>query len=1549
MRKHFFLIALALCVQVWAATVTAPANLPQYYSTYINNKSASTLFTGIHNVAKVGYSSLSYDGLWTAYATTDVYPAGHSSAGLIWDMYGGCTFEYGPEKNGGNQCGTYSGECDCYNREHSIPKSWFGGSESANTPGTDIFHVVPTDGKVNGMRSNYAFGEVNSASYSHNGSQLGTAKSITISNTLLGEGNVTKSCTSSPVFEPIDEYKGDFARGYLGTMIRWAGGDYQTFTSGDGAQIFNTAYDEAHYYGLTQYGLALLLKWHRQDPVSQKEIDRNNGVQQKQGNRNPFIDYPILAEYIWGKYADQTFSVGNAVGSFESSFIPGVSDGDKNGSSIDPIPADYYTPVDGLQDSVLKSRLAELTWTHYTKRYSYGKGANKTWQAFWSTDRNATDNSVIDMYSNNKRYFNPSDTTASVTDCDIEHMFPNSWFGGEDGNKHAYCDLHHLVPADYSANRSKSNNGPGVPTDTTFNNAVWVNGKDANRDNLVVFCPPDQYKGDFARAFFYIATTYGDTAVWQTDNSVPHMTNSDWHEFLSDTRDLLLSWHRQDPVSEKELIRNNTVYSLQGNRNPFIDYPCLVEYIWGNMQGETFDLSCNAAPTAKYTITWNVKGSASSSQVTGGTKPTAPSVADCSADRVFVGWTTSPVVSSTKPELLYKSSEIPNATASTIYYAVFADKEGEGSDSDYTLYNGTLVEGDYIIYYGGKAMKASVSSAARLEYAELTPSNNTISSPAANVVWHIAQNGNYWTIYNTSVGKYAASTGTKNQSTLNADVEDEKILWTVSDKYDFTNKYNAANSINALLRNNGTYGFACYSSQTGDVLSLYKTTSTVTYSNYGLLCEDCTPEEPNASFASSTQSTTCGGAVVNALNKGGSAGSVTYTSSDTDVATVNANSGAVTIEKVGTTVITAYIGAAGCYTATSASYTLTVDAKEATMAFSDPTTSLEESESALNAATTNSDGTIVYASNNTAVATVNTSTGVVTAVKPGTARITASVAATDCYAASSAYYDLTVTAIPTYTITWKANGVTVQTDNVKRDALYSLPDDPSDCSVNRVFKGWTIEKNYENATTAPGDLFISAFAAPILTQDTTFYAVFADKQTTSLPITVTDSLTRAFTGVTGTSYTTWADKAGTSGVVYAGNSAGGNSAIQMRSDQSSAGIITTTSPGTIKNVTLVWNSNTNNTRVVNVYGKNTPYSSAADLYSTETQGTLLGSMKMSTDKTSLDISATYAYVGIRSNSGALYLDSVLFTWNVPGGATETTYINYSPRCNEEYDFRALAATEVTHNSFMANWTEAAGDSYTLDVTKDVKKQQETAVFDKDFTASLDGWTINNVSGYDNVWTHSTSYGAKATSYVNSTQNAAESWLLSSNIDLTNVVNPVLTLNHLFRYGTSVYLKIKEQSSESWDELSPTNWAAGSDWTFVNSVADLSSYAGKIIQIGFKYVGTSSACPTWEIKQITITGTTEVNDLESIDGYPRKVYDTSALVSGLDAKTTYYYTVTPENGIVSNRIEVTTLENEEPTNMENVFPAPDVRKLLINGQIFILREGFLCTLTGQRIR
>lgn len=1529
MRRHFLVwVALVFAAQmIWG--VDPSVTLTSYYAgidgkaTDSNDALRVQLCTIISNgYTTIGYSSLSGSVYAASSDPSDFY---NGSSKTMEDIYSSKAYTSSQDGSSASTCGTG------WNKEHTVPQSWFNESSPMKS---DAHHVFPTDIKMNSVRSNYPYGENNATKscsdygYGH----LGTSTFPGYTGTVFDPGT-KEDCGGNC-------YRGDLARVYFYMATR-----YRTtnFTNGTGGTSFTYTNGVAD---LTDYMKNLMLKWHREDPVSEKELIRNNAIYAHQKNRNPFVDYPCLVEYIWGEHKGEAVELSALISGYEGEGTDCCSGGG-GGSTIDPIPSDYYTPVAGLKDSLLKSKLAELTWTNYTKRYSYGSGKNNTWDAFWYTDRNEADNSVVDMYSDNKRYFDPDNTTASVTDCDIEHMFPNSWFGGESGNKHAYCDLHHLVPADYSANRSKGNYGPGVPTDTTFNNGVWMNGKDANRGNLTVFCPPDEYKGDFARAFFYVATTYGDTAVWQTDNSLPHVTNDDWHEFLPETRNLLLKWHREDPVSEKELIRNNTVYGLQGNRNPFIDYPCLVEYIWGTLQGEEFDLSCSDLPTPKYTITWSVNGVTSSNQVIADLQPTAPSVDDCSTDRVFVGWTTSAVVDS-KPEVLYKSSEIPVATDAATYYAVFADKEGEGTGSDYVLFNGTLTEGDYIIYYGGKAMKAEVSSN-RFAYSEVSPVNNTISDPAANIVWHIAPSGNYWTIYNEGVKQYAAGTGASNKAQLLASGTDDKSLWTVSDKYDFTNKYNAANSANAILRNNGTYGFACYSSQTGKALSLYKAASTVSYSNYGLLCEECTPEEPNASFASSTKTSTCGGVVSNTLNKGGSAGKVTYTTSNAEVATVEANSGAVSIWKTGTAVITAHISAAGCYTATTASYTLTVNPLEATTTFIDPTTSLEESESALNAASTTSGGTIIYTSNNTEVATVNALTGEVKAVKAGTARITASVAATDCYGESSAYYDLTVTAIPTYTIIWKANGVTVQTDIVKRGAGYSLPDDPENCSEDRVFKGWTVVKDYESETTAPEDLFYMALAAPILTQDTTYYAVYADKKAVSGQVTVTDSLARAFTGITGTSYSDWADKEGTSGAVYAGNSAGGNNAIQMRSTNNS-GIITTTSPGTIKNVTLVWNSITNTTRVVNVYGKNTPYESAADLYSDDKQGTLLGSMKKeSNTKTSLDISGTYAYIGIRSNSNALYLDSVLVTWIVAGGATQTTYVNYSTRCYEVYDFKALAATDVTNNSFVANWTEAYGDSYTLDVTTEVKKPQETTVFDKDFTASLEGWTIDNVSGYENVWTHSTSYGAYATSYKDKVRNAAESWLLSPSIDLTGFTAPHLTLNHAFRYGTSVFLKVKEESATEWTELSPTNWAAGSDWTFVNSVADLSSYAGKIIRVGFQYVGTTEACPTWEIKRITIKGTTETDDLESIEGYPRQVYDTYALVSGLDPKTTYYYTVTSEDGIISNRIEVTTAESSAPTDTERIFQTPEVRKVLINGQLFILRDSKIYTVQGAVVR
>ena len=160
----------------------------------------------------------------------------------------------------------------------------------------------------------------------------------------------------------------------------------------------------------------------------------------------------------------------------------------------------------------------------------------------------------------------------------------------------------------------------------------------------------------------------------------------------------------------------------------------------------------------------------------------------------------------------------------------------------YALFTGNLVEGDYIIYYDGYAMNTDVENG-RLMYAEVTPENDVIATDNAAIVWHIAKSGDYWTIYNAEADAYAASTGAKNKAQMLADGTDDMALWSVSgtDEYEFVNKKNSEANVNAYLRNNGTYGFACYAASTGGALSLYKkvgdtpvpTSQTVTVSAAG--------------------------------------------------------------------------------------------------------------------------------------------------------------------------------------------------------------------------------------------------------------------------------------------------------------------------------------------------------------------------------------------------------------------------------------------------------------------------------------------------------------------------------------------------------------------------------------------------------------------------------------------------------------------------------------------------------------------------------------------
>ncbi|MBQ5387547.1 MAG: endonuclease [Paludibacteraceae bacterium] len=293
--KRFFTFILSV---VLLTSVTMYAAIPSGYYTAANNKKSTALLSALHGCID-GHTTLSYSSLKNYYDDTDL-----TADGYIWDMYSTCKFTINDD--GSSQ----SRICDVWNKEHSVPQSWFGESSPMKS---DLFHVYPTDARVNNFRGNLPYGETSSRSYIDNNSKaLG----------YIGSSNF--SGYSGKVFEPVDQYKGDFARTYFYMVARYL--DKSFNKSENGKVVFTYSNSTT---GLTTYAVNLFLKWHRQDPVSQKEIDRNNAVYKHQKNRNPFIDYPYLAEYIWGEKKNETMILDELMSSSDPDFIPGESDGSR--------------------------------------------------------------------------------------------------------------------------------------------------------------------------------------------------------------------------------------------------------------------------------------------------------------------------------------------------------------------------------------------------------------------------------------------------------------------------------------------------------------------------------------------------------------------------------------------------------------------------------------------------------------------------------------------------------------------------------------------------------------------------------------------------------------------------------------------------------------------------------------------------------------------------------------------------------------------------------------------------------------------------------------------------------------------------------------------------------------------------------------------------------------------------------------------------------------------------------------------------------------------
>ena len=245
------------------------AGQPAGYYSAADGLSGTALQQALHDIID-NHTSVSYAQLWTSFQSTD-----RKVNGTVWDMYSDNPAGTPPYSFIfiTDQCGNYSKEGDCYNREHSFPKSWFGGEVAPMY--TDLFHLYPTDGYVNNKRDNYPFGETASPTWtSSNGSKLGPSS-------YTGYTGV--------VFEPVDGFKGDFARTYFYMAVRYYGED----AGWPGSDMVNGSQ-------LKPWAMKMLLEWDAADPVSQKEKDRNEAVYAIQKNRNPFIDNPSYAALIWG-------------------------------------------------------------------------------------------------------------------------------------------------------------------------------------------------------------------------------------------------------------------------------------------------------------------------------------------------------------------------------------------------------------------------------------------------------------------------------------------------------------------------------------------------------------------------------------------------------------------------------------------------------------------------------------------------------------------------------------------------------------------------------------------------------------------------------------------------------------------------------------------------------------------------------------------------------------------------------------------------------------------------------------------------------------------------------------------------------------------------------------------------------------------------------------------------------------------------------------------------------------------------------------------------
>ena len=424
-----------------------------------------------------------------------------------------------------------------------------------------------------------------------------------------------------------------------------------------------------------------------------------------------------------------------------------------------------------------------------------------------------------------------------------EHTWPNSKGNanttGKD-NTQGEADIMMLRPASSSENSSRNNTAYGEGS-SYYNPNKASNGK-------------YDLRGDVARIVLYVYVRWQDTSK---SNAVLFGTSG-----VIESKEVLLKWMEEDPVDTWEMGRNDSVESITGTRNVFVDYPELAFTLFGasvpsdlvtpsrgNGGGSSNTVTVRFMENGLQTKTLTV---APGEEV----ELPAPSITT-NATYNFAGWTTKTVnETTTKPSNIYTAGATWAAAEQT-FYALYTrvDTTTGGTSDVFTLHTGAITEGDYLLVSNGGAMSTAANgSSTRRDVVNVTISNNTISGPASNLIWHIAPYENSYTIYNAAETKYLAGTGYATAGlNLNKSIT-TYAPWTITpgNPAVITNDGNEAKGVNYTLRRNANNGFACYDAKTGTGITLYKAISGTTY--YSTSCGTaCT----HTNTTTSTQAATC--------------------------------------------------------------------------------------------------------------------------------------------------------------------------------------------------------------------------------------------------------------------------------------------------------------------------------------------------------------------------------------------------------------------------------------------------------------------------------------------------------------------------------------------------------------------------------------------------------------------------------------------------------------------------------------------------------------------